>query len=959
MHSGGGVNSVKAETVKLYSTGFSGGGAVSYADGKLTWTGTSNNVLTAIEFNAGVLSYFSKIKFSCSTLTEGASFRVIVVTKNDKNEDVNFIKSVTTTGEIEISINELTQQWGSNTMTEEQIAKATQLRIGGGSDGTVPASLTIDPTTICLETSWESPMQIGSTADWNGFSLLVKNGLPSLNAIMTANVDAGSTMVGIDTDGKRYTGTFDGAGHTLNFTYSGSDDEVAPFKCVKNAKFKDIRLTGSINTTGNLPAGLIGKNCAGTTIVDRCYCSTTIISTRSADGTRVAGFVGRSSDNGALVEFNYCMYDGIIGNYLACGFVAWANQNTITCNHCFVASTEIEGGFRNFTSGGLTNTSSYYLNKFNTDGGTQGTALTNEMCTSGQGAYNLNSGIEAGALFFGQNLKAASSSPLLTNNPAYKVYSIGNNEYANSINTIGSSEDWILFSKLVAAGQTDLDVTMTADVNAGTTMVGSDSDGKRYHGTFDGAGHTLTFNYTGSDTEVGPFKCVYAATFKDLHVTGTITSSGQLIAGLIGKNTGATTITRCISSVKLTTNHSDSRPGGFVGRSSNDGANITFSYCMYDGKMDATKQGCGFVGWAANQTMNVSHCLVSSTSISGGESNFIGGYGTKNISDSYYLNKFGNSTEGTQLDNQLLNSGQAAWTLNQGIGDGAWFFGQGKLNASNVEACPTLTTDPSKKVVRTKASGTSTDLYVNPGGAAPNAVRMRATGFSMTDGGEVVTTIPSSFTTDDVLIYRTSASFKFKVSAAGATTLIVPFNVEALPDGMTAYNLDFDGTNVTATPVSSIRADEPVLINAPAGEYTFNTGLTGTIEDYASRSTTNGSLTGVYNEAGSSSSSNPLSYVPANAYVLQNGTNGLAFYKVDEANKIKITSFRAYLTAPTNSRSLRIVYNDSSTGIDATQMNNEERIMNSEIYNLSGQRIDGSQLNPGIYIKNGQKVAIK
>ena len=104
---------------------------------------------------------------------------------------------------------------------------------------------------------------------------------------------------------------------------------------------------------------------------------------------------------------------------------------------------------------------------------------------------------------------------------------------------------------------------------------------------------------------------------------------------------------------------------------------------------------------------------------------------------------------------------------------------------------------------------------------------------------------------------------------------------------------------------------------------------------------------------------NPVSYVPANAYVLQNGTNGLAFYKVDEANKIKITSFRAYLTAPTNSRSLRIVYNDSSTGIDATLMNNEERIMNNEIYNLSGQRIDGSQLNPGIYIKNGQKVAIK
>ena len=917
-------------------------------------------------FEAGVLSQFSKLHIKWTGLTEGASIRVLIPNP-DGNGNYQYISSVTN-GDVELGINtDFGYQWGGGLLNADQVSRVTQIRIGGA-DGAVPASMTIDPADIYLETTWETPMSISTASDWKAFANLVNAGLTDLNATLTTDIEVtDGTMIGVGSQDrgsenpKAYSGTFDGQNYTITYNSSKTTEKVtAPFRFVKGGTIKNLKTAGSMSSTQNIMGGIAGF-VQGTILIDNCSSSMNLSTDDTENDATIGGILGLQDQDPTTLNVTNCMYTGTItGDHGISGIAGYMRNGggaTFT-NILYAGSYATESAnpdnMQNIVRGGGTLTNCYYVNKI--AGKTDGTEATSAMLASGEVTYILQ-GSQA-TQYWGQNLKAASSSPLLTNNPAYKVYSIGNNEYANSINTIGSSEDWILFSKLVAAGQTDLDVTMTADVNAGSTMVGTSS--YPYQGTFDGGGHTLTFTYDGTEQFAAPFQFVNAATFSDLRTRGSITTTNNQCGGIIGKNTGGnTTLNRCMSSATIkSTNENNGRAGGLVGRCT-DGS-MTLNYCMYDGEMICygTQGASGFVGYFSG-TLNINHCLVASTKLTGDDQNFAGGWSAPTATNSYYLQKFGSSSQGTKLDEQLINSGQAAWDLNQGIGDGAWFFGQGKLNASNVEACPTLTTDPSKKVVRTKASGTSTDLYVNPGGAAPNAVRMRATGFSMTDGGEVVTTIPSSFTTDDVLIYRTSASFKFKVSAAGATTLIVPFNVEALPDGMTAYNLDFDGTNVTATPVSSITADKPVLINAPAGEYTFNTGLTGTIEDYASRSTTNGSLTGVYNEAGSSSSSNPLSYVPANAYVLQNGTNGLAFYKVDEANKIKITSFRAYLTAPTNSRSLRIVYNDSSTGIDATLMNNEERIMNNEIYNLSGQRIDGSQLNPGIYIKNGQKVAIK
>lgn len=942
----GGATSVKAETVKLYSTGFteavSGNCSYDEETKKFSWTSQYSNAVTVLKFTAGVLPYFSTVNLHVDDISEGGEFRIII-----NCGSVQKWVTVSQTGDISLDIADF-QKWGTK-ITADEIATAFEIRLSG-SDGEYHIGdwVKINPTSIYLETSWDAPMYIASTSDWEGFSKFVSSGVTNLAATLTTDVDAGSTMVGTDADGKRYTGSFDGAGHTLSFSYEGGGQFVAPFSCIYGATINDLLTTGTITTSNNMPGGIVGKNVGNSTLT-RCGSSMTLSTTDASNG-RIGGLVGRCAD-GNQMTFNNCLYNGSIstatsGGY-ACGFVGWDNQaEKITLNNCLVAASSITGGGQNF----INNTPiipdgkyAFYTTQFGSS--TQGTKPTDAQLYNGYVAYTLNSDITEGTLFFGQDLKAVSSSPLLTDNVAYKVFDLGGGEYANWTNTISNNADWVTFSKLVANGTTSLNVTMTADVDAGSTMVGAEN-GKEYSGTFDGAGHTLTFNYEGSSDKVAPFKAVNGATIKDLITTGSISSSNNLLAGIIGQNNGATSLIRCASHMSVTTTVGDNgRIGGLVARNANKGSSLTFTNCMYDGAINSsTNQAAGFVGWSPNAT-TISNCLVASTSITGGESNFAPNLCS--IPDgkyALYINKFGSSTQGTEATDAQLYNGYVAYTLNSDISDGVLFFGQGKLNSSVVEL-PSMTSVASKKVLKMNDD----NGYANPGGLLPDPASKNKLSWKFENSGEAPyqTTLPAEQTTDKT-IYGSPDAYNLVIGSAKASTFVFPYDVAKLPTGVKAYNLTFDGTDITASEVTSITADKPVLINAEPGTYRFNSGLDWwqSVDFSTHTSTTNGALTGVYN------TSKPFSYVPEDAYVLQNGADGLGFYKVDAANTIKITSFRAYLTAETSARSLSIVFADETTGISEVSV-----VKDKNYFNLGGQRV--SKPAKGLYIMNGKKVMIK
>ena len=94
----------------------------------------------------------------------------------------------------------------------------------------------------------------------------------------------------------------------------------------------------------------------------------------------------------------------------------------------------------------------------------------------------------------------------------------------------------------------------------------------------------------------------------------------------------------------------------------------------------------------------------------------------------------------------------------------------------------------------------------------------------------------------------------------------------------------------------------------------------------------------------------------SSGYVLSQQGSKVVFAPISGTNAT-VAAGHAYLQAGTSSRSLNLVFGGETTGIDASLVNSEERIVNSGIYNLNGQRV--SQPRKGLYIVDGRKVAVK
>ena len=127
--------------------------------------------------------------------------------------------------------------------------------------------------------------------------------------------------------------------------------------------------------------------------------------------------------------------------------------------------------------------------------------------------------------------------------------------------SIGSKEDWKAFCDRVNSGQTTLNAKLTKDVDLGEEIVMAGTldpnshsyDLLCYTGTFDGQGHTLSFNWNaGKDDDIAPFKYVKDATIKNLRTQGKITSKGYGSSGMVYGALGTTTLTGCISDVDIT-----------------------------------------------------------------------------------------------------------------------------------------------------------------------------------------------------------------------------------------------------------------------------------------------------------------------------------------------------------------------------------------------------------------------
>ena len=178
--------------------------------------------------------------------------------------------------------------------------------------------------------------------------------------------------------------------------------------------------------------------------------------------------------------------------------------------------------------------------------------------------------------------------------------------------TIKTAEGWNYFCRRMEVdgelnGFSGKTVVLGDNITVTTSMAGSGR--YPFKGTFDGDGHTLTFNHTASAPCSAPFQNTNGATIRNLHATGQIEGGiWNYIGGLVGSANGNLTIENCRVSTQISSTF-DSNTfsanvgiGGFVGLLSSQYNQCHITGCVFDGLIynpnySGTTYGCGgFVG---------------------------------------------------------------------------------------------------------------------------------------------------------------------------------------------------------------------------------------------------------------------------------------------------------------------------------------------------------------------------
>ena len=278
--------------------------------------------------------------------------------------------------------------------------------------------------------------------------------------------------------------------------------------------------------------------------------------------------------------------------------------------------------------------------------------------------------------------------------------------------TIASKEDWKAFCDRVNKGQTTLNAKMTQDIDLGEEIVMAGTTDPYdyvffcYTGTFDGQGHTLSFNWNaGKNDQIAPFRYVKDATIKNLRTQGKITSKGESLSGMVYAALGTTTLTGCISDVDITGGDGGwyaSRASGMV-QAVGEGASVQITDCLVKGSItdnadESWRMMAGFV-FFNNGTYTLTRCLYVGTN---NAPNYAPNYtfGTESgisytFTDCYYLNTCGKA-QGDKITEAQLRNGYVAYKLQKGRESQVW----GQTLGTDNEPLPT--TDATKRVYEVK-----------------------------------------------------------------------------------------------------------------------------------------------------------------------------------------------------------------------------------------------------------------
>lgn len=223
--------------------------------------------------------------------------------------------------------------------------------------------------------------------------------------------------------------------------------------------------------------------------------------------------------------------------------------------------------------------------------------------------------------------------------------------------------------------------------------------------------------------------------------------------------------------------------------------------------------------------------------------------------------------------------------------------------------------------------------------------------------------------TNNNIVAKTGVNVTLKRTMAKGVwnTICLPFDVSAekattaFGAGVKIAELDENSTGTTLSfkNVDAIKATIPYLIKPSevktSNEYVFeNVNIdAANVSPYFDSTKSDFAFKGIYNMVDITTDVTEVGTGYKAAFL---GANNTVFGAKQGTN---MKGFRAYFAIPTSVKAseLRVVIDGTATSIKS--IDSEVVESNAPVYNLQGQRVDGNNLTPGIYVKAGKKFVVK
>ena len=173
------------------------------------------------------------------------------------------------------------------------------------------------------------------------------------------------------------------------------------------------------------------------------------------------------------------------------------------------------------------------------------------------------------------------------------------------------------------------------------------------------------------------------------------------------------------------------------------------------------------------------------------------------------------------------------------------------------------------------------------------------------------------------------------------------FNFQVPATGTQIFKAALDGKKLTLTELTTdkiVMKGNAVILKSTTGPISLTQTPTDSNNDFSGNS-----LQGVTDPDGLTAAD------PSTTFVLNNGTNGVGFYRLTPGNKLG--AGKAYLTYSGTLAPEFVGFADDATSIKSLTPDRSPNGEGSEYHDLQGRRV----VNPakGLYIVNGKKVVIK